>query len=307
MNYDLVGDVHGHAQVLETLLQDMSYTVKGKGFAHPERILIFLGDLIDRGPDQKRVLEIARSMVASGDAIVLMGNHEFNAICYATEMGDGRFARAHSAGNLAQHQAFLNAFPEHSSEYADAIAFFKTLPLWLELDDFRAIHACWHDGAMQVLESEIDEEHRIRDEGFYQRYGSREPALYDAIELLLKGPEITLPQGVVFQDQDGKTRSQARVNWWNLDNSRESLFALPDHLSQQHDLSSLYRQAKDYRYSDGPVLFFGHYWQRGFAPSRWSRRHIACLDYSVADGGSLIGARWHGGGMDCIEWFEVKA
>jgi len=220
-SYDLVGDVHGHAEALEALLQLMGYTARGKGYAHPERILIFLGDLIDRGPDQQRVLEIARNMVASGDAIVLMGNHEFNAICYATAMGDGRFARIHSTGNQAQHQAFLYAFPEYSSEYADAIAFFRTLPLWLELDDFRAIHACWHDGAMQALECELDEGHRIQDEGFYQRYGSREPALYDAIELLLKGPEAALPEGVWFQDQDGKTRSQARINWWNLDSGRE--------------------------------------------------------------------------------------
>jgi len=307
MYYDLVGDIHGHARALETLLRDMGYSARGKGFSHPERVLIFLGDLIDRGPDQKRVLEIARSMVASGDAIVVMGNHEFNAICYATEMDDGGHARTHSASNQNQHQAFLHAFPEHSSEYADAIAFFKTLPLWLELDDFRAIHACWHDGAMQVLGTELDEEHRIRDEVFYQRYGSREPALYDAIELLLKGPEAALPQGIVFQDQDGKTRNKARINWWNLDSSREPLFALPDHLHQQHDLSSLYRQAEDYRYGGGPELFFGHYWQRGFAPSCWTGRHIACLDYSVADGGSLIGARWHGGGMDDVEWFETKA
>jgi len=48
-SYDLVGDIHGYADELEALLTRMGYKPKGKGFTHPERILIFVGDLIDRG------------------------------------------------------------------------------------------------------------------------------------------------------------------------------------------------------------------------------------------------------------------
>ncbi len=56
-------------------LRAMGYVHHGKGFRHPERRLIFVGDLIDRGPKQQRVVEIVRSMVEHGDAIVVMGNH----------------------------------------------------------------------------------------------------------------------------------------------------------------------------------------------------------------------------------------
>ena len=52
---------------------------------HPARQAIFVGDLIDRGDDQLRVLEIVNGMVEGGSAQIVMGNHEFNAIGYATE------------------------------------------------------------------------------------------------------------------------------------------------------------------------------------------------------------------------------
>jgi hypothetical protein len=83
--YDIVGDVHGHADKLEGLLRKMGYVPHGRGYRPPVgRQLIFLGDLIDRGPQQLRVLEIARSMMDEGDARAVMGNHEFNAIGYVT-------------------------------------------------------------------------------------------------------------------------------------------------------------------------------------------------------------------------------
>jgi hypothetical protein len=52
---------------------------------HPDRQAIFVGDLIDRGPRQVESVEIVRSMVDAGAAQIAMGNHEFNAIAYATQ------------------------------------------------------------------------------------------------------------------------------------------------------------------------------------------------------------------------------
>ena len=66
-------------------------------YRHSQRSAIFVGDLIDRGPGQLRVLEIVKSMVDTGSAQIVMGNHEFNAICYDTEhpVGSGQFLRPH--------------------------------------------------------------------------------------------------------------------------------------------------------------------------------------------------------------------
>ena len=78
--YDVIGDVHGHADRLEALLQKMGYSHRAGAWRHPERTAIYVGDLIDRGPHQVRTLEMVRAMIDAGSARATMGNHEFNAI-----------------------------------------------------------------------------------------------------------------------------------------------------------------------------------------------------------------------------------
>ncbi|MFE4992019.1 polynucleotide kinase-phosphatase [Streptomyces mirabilis] len=71
--FDIIGDVHGCASELETLLGKLGY-VDG---AHPQgRTAVFVGDLVDRGPDTPGVLRRVMSMVAAGDALCVPGNHE---------------------------------------------------------------------------------------------------------------------------------------------------------------------------------------------------------------------------------------
>ncbi|MFF1604305.1 polynucleotide kinase-phosphatase [Streptomyces mirabilis] len=71
--FDIIGDIHGCASELETLLGKLGY-VDG---AHPQgRTAVFVGDLVDRGPDTPGVLRRAMSMVAAGDALCVPGNHE---------------------------------------------------------------------------------------------------------------------------------------------------------------------------------------------------------------------------------------
>jgi predicted MPP superfamily phosphohydrolase len=53
--------------------------------------VIFLGDYIDRGPEIQKVLQIVRGMVDRGNAIALMGNHEFNAMASHAPDGKGDF------------------------------------------------------------------------------------------------------------------------------------------------------------------------------------------------------------------------
>src|SRR5947209_2596705 len=73
---DLVGDVHGERQTLERLLDHLGYDEAGR---HPQdRRLVFLGDLVDRGPDSPGVVRRVRDLVEAGRAQCILGNHEFN-------------------------------------------------------------------------------------------------------------------------------------------------------------------------------------------------------------------------------------
>ncbi|WP_432752569.1 polynucleotide kinase-phosphatase [Streptomyces sp. JL2001] len=71
--FDIIGDIHGCRSELETLLGRLGY-VDGR---HPEgRTAVFVGDLVDRGPDSPGVLRRVMGMVAAGDALCVPGNHE---------------------------------------------------------------------------------------------------------------------------------------------------------------------------------------------------------------------------------------
>ncbi|WP_151526787.1 polynucleotide kinase-phosphatase [Serinicoccus kebangsaanensis] len=81
--FDIVGDVHGCASELRSLLTKLGWTVRlsdtgaAVGASHPEgRQAVFVGDLVDRGPDSAGVLRLVMGMVASGDALCVSGNHE---------------------------------------------------------------------------------------------------------------------------------------------------------------------------------------------------------------------------------------
>ncbi|HEX5494399.1 MAG TPA: AAA family ATPase, partial [Mycobacteriales bacterium] len=81
--FDVIGDVHGCLAELERLLTDLGYLVERDerhrpvGARHPGgRRAVFLGDLVDRGPDTPGVLRLAMGMVAAGDALAVPGNHE---------------------------------------------------------------------------------------------------------------------------------------------------------------------------------------------------------------------------------------
>jgi protein phosphatase len=105
--FDIVGDVHGCRAELVTLLERLGYVVTPTGAHHPEgRTAVFVGDLVDRGPDTPGVLRLVMGMVAAGAALCVSGNHE-NKLVRAL---DGRDVRV--SHGLAQSLAQLAAEPE---------------------------------------------------------------------------------------------------------------------------------------------------------------------------------------------------
>ncbi len=81
--FDVVGDVHGCRAELEALLDRLGYAVlrdelgRPVDATHPDgRRLVFVGDLVDRGPDSPGVLRLAMGMARAGHAFVVPGNHE---------------------------------------------------------------------------------------------------------------------------------------------------------------------------------------------------------------------------------------
>lgn len=296
--YDLIGDIHGHADELVRLLEKLGYArSRGAGstgaYRHPERQVIFLGDFIDRGPRIREVLEIVRAMVDEGAAQAVMGNHEWNAVAFHTETpgSPGEFLRPHSRRNLEQHQPTIDQLTP--GELDSYLAWFRTLPLWLELDGVRAVHACWDERAMAEIAAAVAKHGGVTPELQQTACRAGQP-LFDPVETVLKGKEAALPDGVRFADKDGHLRSRTRVRWYlPPDGHTYRTYALTDSIDCDRELASeVVDDAAPYSQDAKPV-FVGHYWLSARQPEILAH-NVACLDYSVAKGGFLCAYRWNG-------------
>lgn len=287
--FDVIGDIHGHADALMRLLSELGYAEVDGVYRHPDRRVIFVGDFIDRGPHQRKVLSIARRMCDAGSAFAVMGNHEFNALTWATPDGKGGFLRARTDENRIQHQEFLKQIGEDSADHRDALDWFQTLPVWLELPGLRAIHACWHEPSRADLASCLDMQNRFTEEGL-RRASRRDSVEYVAAEVLLKGPERKLPAGKFFHDKDGHRRTKVRIRWWDpaATTFRKAALGMDGRLDELPDEAI---GSKHHYEADKPV-FFGHYWLTDVADI--GSKYTMCLDYSVAKKGHLLAYRWSG-------------
>lgn len=283
---DLIGDVHGHADHLKALLTKLGYSCRNGCYFHTERKALFVGDYIDRGPQVKETLNVVRGMGENENAIALMGNHEYNALCFHYKKIGGGHLRKHTIKNITQHYETLRQFQNKQKDYEDCIDWFKTLPLFYEAENFRAVHACWDSQSMNYLQKILPNQ-RLNEELIYQSAieGTR---LNKAIDFVLKGIEIRLPDGLDFEDKDGAKRSEIRIKWWEnpskLNYNQISIAPIEDLQETAIEVSLL----PEYNYynENNKAVFFGHYWLSG-NPAIF-RNNICCLDYSVAKHGYLV-------------------
>lgn len=291
--YDVIGDIHGQGGKLRALLARLGYAERARHWRAPQgRMAVFVGDLIDRGPEQIAVLEIVRRMVDAGQAKVVMGNHEFNAIGFAVrDPATGDYLRPRSKKNRAQHAAFLAAVGEDSARHREWVDWFRSLPMALDLGGLRVVHAWWDDAARQIVNQARGGEFGVLDDGLMVKmYCDSE--LKNARKLLSCGVEWELPEGSFIEDKEGHKHPDARLAVWRHEAERLREIALVPH-GGEHLVPDLPIPAE---FRLGPVkgapILFGHHWFSG--PLRLESPKVACLDWSAAKGGPLVAYRWDG-------------
>ena len=291
MGYDIIGDIHGEAAMLEALLRQLGYRETDGAWRHPDRTAVFVGDFIDRGPQQLRTVALVRRMLDAGSALAVMGNHELNAIAWHTPHfdGSGDFCRTHAGRkgekNRHQHARFLGEIGDDAALHEELIAWFLTLPLWLDLPGFRVAHACWHQTQLDVLARECPDARLPLDRLAASLVKPRtadehaDPAfaLARAVQTITSGLEASLPDGRTFSDRDGNPRRDVRLKWWDPDAATFLQAALVLCDSERDEMPDLPVPDEARVRVDGAPVFFGHYWLDG-GPALSSPR-LTCLDF----------------------------
>ena len=159
--FDIVGDVHGCARELDTLTVALGYPVGAQ--PHPAgRRLIFVGDLVDRGPDAPGVLRRAMAMGRQAGALCVLGNHEHRL---------RRYLRGHQIAPTHGLDRTIAQLAAEPPAFVDALAdYLAALPPHLVLDDGALVVA--HAGLPLSLHGEVGGRARA-----FAMYGPRSGAL----------------------------------------------------------------------------------------------------------------------------------
>jgi polynucleotide kinase-phosphatase len=123
--FDVIGDVHGCARELRTLLGKLGWRIRYDGEAavdatHPDgRRAVFVGDLVDRGPDTPGVLRLVMGMVQAGTALCVSGNHEAKLV---RALKGAKVTVSHGlAESLAQLGAEADDFRKAALDFMDGL------------------------------------------------------------------------------------------------------------------------------------------------------------------------------------------
>lgn len=282
MKIDFIGDIHGHADELVLLLHQLGYNNSKGHFSHPQnRKVVFVGDFIDRGPKIIETLQIVKGMCDNQTADAVMGNHEYNAILFHTKKIGGGFYREHSFKEINSHYETLKQFKDFPQEWQEYIEWFKTIPLFIETEHYRVVHAYWSQNHVAFLKNNPIQ----WDESWFEKVTDDSNYEYQVVEDLLKGKEHKLPEGYSFHDKDGTERKESRIKWW-LQMEGNTLYG--DYLINCPD--DLKNNKLEYTPDEIPVdkpIFFGHYWLKEDNPTI-ANPNAACLDFSVAKNGHLV-------------------
>lgn len=149
--YDLIGDVHGCYLELTELLQRLGYRRDERaGYRHPAgRRVIFVGDLIDRGPASLPVLKLAMQMQKAGSALVNPGNHDDKLLRY---LSGGKVRVDHGFERTVAELEALSA-DERRGLQDELLTWLRSLPPYLLLDQGRLVVA--HAGLPEHLQGRL--------------------------------------------------------------------------------------------------------------------------------------------------------
>lgn len=146
--FDIIGDTHGCFEELLMLLTKLGYSISFKPETHKYDVVppdghkaLFVGDLVDRGPNAPEVLRLVMDMVAQGLAYCVSGNHDDK--LYRKLQGKNVHVRYGLELTLEQLEAYDQAF------IGSVRNFLKSLPHHIILDDGRLVIA--HAGLEEEL------------------------------------------------------------------------------------------------------------------------------------------------------------
>lgn len=290
--YDIIGDVHGHADQLKSLLKKLGYKAANGYYIHSSRKAVFVGDFINRGPKIRETINLIRKMVENGSAYAVLGNHEMYAVLYYLRDTEGKYYKKMIPKYQLQINQTLDEFASYKEEFKGHLKWLRTLPMFLDFGDIRIIHACWDDENIKTIKETLTEPKLTKT--ILREIALNESKFSEIFWETLKGVDFQIPKDLLVFDDEGRPHRSFRMKWWiNPEGktfkeiSLESRFELPAYTIP----SEIIQKRKTYP-PNAPIVFFGHYCLKQCCGML--AENLCCVDSCVTRTGKLLAYRWEG-------------
>jgi len=301
---DVIGDIHGEYDALKSLLVHLGYDDHGH---HPDdRTLVFLGDLCDRGHDSVGVVLLVKRLVDADRAVCILGNHELNLLRGDAKDGSGWFFDERVEAD-SRYLPFTRPTAEQREEIC---RFLHRLPLAMEREDLRVVHAAWQDEEIAIARQLTDEHAHVvygryqqdvdaamKEDGRHQRYMDEKNQWREQLED--ENRVIPFLHAIAEYDVSSQAGNPIRVLTSGVERKGSDPFF------SSHKWRFVDRVCWWDEYTDDVPVIVGHYWRtaqpvdrssvgkgdpdlfRGVDPHAWhgAKHNVFCVDYSV-------GGRW---------------
>lgn len=282
-NIDFIGDVHADYSKLKKLLSALGYVRKHETYVHPKgRKALFLGDLINVGHNNLKVLNLVQSMCEQGNAFCICGNHEFFLLVLYYSY-PGFFTKKAVPATYEMYLPLLKEIQKEKT-FEKVIQWLSSIPLAIKTENFSAVHAYWNENNYELLRNAS--EGNLNAGAIALQY-SKNPEIRKAAFETVYGKRMEVP-GVTLNNQPVKFR----YKWWDVKPgcSYKSIIVnnrhlpVPDYPVPINDIRLLQPTYNNY-----PV-FFGHYWLK--TTPFLTHQNFCCLDFGGAKGGKLSSYRF---------------
>ncbi|MBC3881553.1 metallophosphoesterase [Undibacterium sp. LX40W] len=324
---DIIGDIHGEIDSLRQLLQELGYDEEGK---HAEnRHLVFVGDYCDRGPDSPAVIALVEKLVKAKRAFAILGNHELNLLRNDAKDGSGWYFDSQYEHDQEKFAPFKRANEEEREQIR---SFLLTLPIALEREDIRIVHAAWDLPAIKKLKA--NEGRPLLD--LYKEWHLATQHRLNEIKPLVEQEKLDWPHSL-HHKHDIPPMLHAHAQKDVINQNHNPMRILTSGIEREAKVpfytSGKWRFAERVQwwneYDEATPVVIGHYWRQphkidrsvigkgdadlfaDIEPDAWHGKHqnVFCVDFSV--GGKWSARKYdintlHDFRLGALRWPEDK-
>lgn len=294
---DIIGDIHGELAALESLLHHLGYDQNG---SHPEnRTLVFVGDFVDRGTSSPGVIRLARKLMQLGRAVAVLGNHELNVLVDDAKSGSSWWFEERIEKDLAEDYGVTERVTR-PTERQQMLEWLAALPVALEREDLRVVHAAWHRPSLAAIKNSVDS---LKD--IYLHYEAKNKAAFENSALAkqlneelsqweskLDNPNVAMPKLTAVAEKD--VRYQMNNPLRVLTSGTEEVAKKPFFASNKWRFCNRGNWWQDY--DEAKPVIIGHYSKQqtskgvieagvfeGEGIHSWvgKQRNVFCVDYGI--------------------------